>query len=72
MIIQISYILWKRHQDQLLKDQGHSPNDGQPDSDILDFPIQDPEATLPATPSGESPPLRRSSRIRRPLNRLTL
>ena len=62
--------LWKRHLDQLLKDQSQV-NDSQIDKDIIDFPVTEPSPTQP-TGTAENPPVRRSSRARRPPDKLTM
>ena len=58
--------LWKRHLDQLLPDQSHKTDDKQVDEDVIDFVVPEPTATV------EVPPIRRSTGVRRPPDRLTL
>jgi len=58
--------IWKRHQDQLLKDHSQQLNDCADDKDIIDFPLSEPTATT------EDQPLRHSSRVRQPPDKLTL
>ena len=62
--------LWKRHLDQLLKDQPQV-NDSQIDKDIIDFPVTEPSPTQP-TGTAENSPVRQSSRARRPPDKLTM
>ena len=58
--------LWKRHLDQLLIDQSHQTDKGQVDEDVIYFALSEPTATV------EIPPARRSTRVRRPPDKLTM
>ena len=61
--------LWKRHLDQLLKD--HSPHsDDSINDSIVDFSLSEP--ALPPSATVENPPVRRSTRVRRPPDKLTM
>ena len=53
--------LWKRHLDQLLKDNSEPPVDNQVDENLIDFPLTESTDSLPS--SGKS---RRSTRVCHP------
>ena len=40
--------LWKRHLDQLLKDNSELPVDNQVDEDLIDFPLTESADSLPS------------------------
>ena len=61
--------LCKRHLDQLLKDNSTDSDDHQADKDIIEFPLSE---TTSNSATVENPPVRRSSRVRRPPDRLTM
>ena len=61
--------LCKRHLDQLLKDNSTDSDDHQADKDIIEFPLSDNTSNSTTI---ENPPVRRSSRVRRPPDRLTM
>jgi len=58
--------VWKRHQNQLLKDHSQQLNDCADNKDITDFFPSKPTATT------EDKPLRCSFRVHRPPDKLTL
>ena len=58
--------LWKRHLDQLLLDQSHQTDDSQVEEDVIDFALSEPTVTV------DIPPIRRSTRVRRPPDKLTM
>ena len=41
--------LWKRHLDQLLKDNSEPPVDNQVDEDLIDFPLTESTDSLPSS-----------------------
>ena len=54
------------HLDQLLPDQSHQTDNKQVDEDAIDFALSEPTDTV------EVPPIKYSTRVRQPPDRLTL
>ena len=64
--------LWKRHLDQLLKDNTELPVDNQVDQDLIDFPLTESTDSLLSSSTLDCPIVRCSTRVRHPPDRLTM